>query len=294
MTDSAVREPGAASDQVAAWENLPRLADATDAPLLSADGFEGPLDWLLEMARAQKIDLAKMPIAALIQSFVEALDLGLSRLDGRVPLLARWGDWLVMAATLTQLWSRLMLPADAPEAKAALSEAEALRQRVVCRMEIQAAADWLERRPQLGREVFGPGRLKGRETSRGADIADLLRACLSLLRVLEDVAAVYRPRPPPFWRVSQAIARIEAMLDEQPAGAAFNAFVPAVAVEHPDRLARCRAAVASTLVAGLELAKAGSVCIRQEEAWGEISVTLSPHIKTVTVSSDGASAPQLQ
>jgi len=78
---------------------------------LSAEGLEGPLDWLLEMARAQKIDLTRLPIAALIQSFVDTLDAALSRPNGRPPVLSRWGDWLVMAATLTHLRSRLLLPA---------------------------------------------------------------------------------------------------------------------------------------------------------------------------------------
>ena len=106
------------------WGDLTRPPCRNDAPVLSAEGFEGPLDWLLEMARAHKIDLAKLPIVALIQSFVEALEAALARPDGQPPVLSRWGDWLVMAATLTQLRSRLLLPADAAAAKAALSEAE--------------------------------------------------------------------------------------------------------------------------------------------------------------------------
>ena len=114
-----------------AWENPPRSPAPTGAPVLSAAGVEGPLDWLLEMARAQKIDLAKLPIAALIGSFVAALDAALDRRAGGAFDLARWGDWLVMAATLTQLRSRLLLPPDATEAKAALSEAEALRRQLV-------------------------------------------------------------------------------------------------------------------------------------------------------------------
>jgi segregation and condensation protein A len=256
----------------AGWQDPPRSAAPTDAPILSAEGFEGPLDWLLEMARAQKIDVAKLPIAALIQSFVTALEAAFSQPDGRAPSLPRWGDWLVMAATLTQLRSRLLLPADAPEAKAALSEAEALRRQLVGREEMRAAADWLERRPQLGQEVFARGQSEGRATSRGGDITDLLRACLKLLQVPVELAAIYRPRPPAFWRVSQAIARIEAMLLEQPEGVGFTAFLPAIAADVPNRERQCRAAVASTLVAGLELARQGGVGLGQEVDWGEISV----------------------
>jgi segregation and condensation protein A len=71
--------------------------------------------------------------------------------------LGRWGVWLVMAASLAFLRSRLLLPSDSPEAKAAEDEAEALRHRLVSRAQVRAAADWLERRPQLGRDVFGCG-----------------------------------------------------------------------------------------------------------------------------------------
>lgn len=269
---SAVRAPGGVSTDVD-WDERPQSGTRDGAPVLSAEGFEGPLDWLLEMARAHKIDLARLPIAALIQSFADALDAALARPDGRAPMLQHWADWLVMAATLTQLRSRLLLPAEAPEAKAALGEAEALRRQLVAREEMRAAADWLERRPQLGREVFPRGQPDARGDRRGADIADLLRACLSLLRVPAQLAAAYQPRPPPFWRVSQAIARIETMLVERPAGAALTAFLPAVAAEHADRDTRCRAAVASTLVAGLELARGGALRLGQQEPWAAILVT---------------------
>ncbi len=88
-----------------------------------------------------------------------------------------------------------------------------------------------------------------------------------------ELAAVYRPRPPTFWRVSQAIARIEAMLSEQPEGAGLNTFLPNIAANVPDRERQCRAAVASTLVAGLELARQGGVALGQEVEWGSISVS---------------------
>ena len=62
-----------------------------------------------------------------------------------------------MAANLTLLRSRLLLPPDAPEAKAAQDEAEALRRQLTERAHVVATADWLERRPQLGRDVFRRG-----------------------------------------------------------------------------------------------------------------------------------------
>ncbi len=248
--------------------------------MLSVAGFEGPLDWLLEMARAKKVDLAKLPIAELIQGFVDAFETALGRPGGIGADLGRWGDWLVMAATLTDLRSRLLLPIDAPEARQALSEADALRRQTLSRAEMRAAADWLDRREQLGRDVFAHGRPETQKTGRSADITDLLRACLTLLRVPADVATTYQPRPPPFWLMSDAIARIQAMIAELPDGGTLSTFLPKIDAEAPDRERRCRAAVASTLLAGLELARLGDIALDQEVPWASIAV--HPRKRTVT------------
>ncbi len=266
MTGSAILTPASAEADLESWGDPPRSAPG--APILSADGFEGPLDWLLEMARAKKIDLARLPIAALIGSFADALQAALARPAGVEPDLSRWGDWLVMAATLALLRSRLMLQADA----AATSEAEDLRRHLVGRAQIRAAADWLERRPQLG-EFFRRGRPETRPGARGADITDLLRACLTQLRVPDAVADAYRIRPLPFWGVPQAIERIEALLCARPEGELTD-FLPAIAETDRDR--RCRAAVASTLVAGLELARRGSIAIEQNAPMGPLHLRRTP------------------
>ena len=266
ITDAAVTD----------WEDPPRRPSPSEVSILAADGFEGPLDWLLEMARARKIDLAKLSIAALIGSFAMALEAALGRRDGAfVARLGRWGDWTVMAAALTELRSRLLLPADAPQARAAVSEAEALRRQLIGRVQMDAAADWLDRQSQLGQDVFARGRPEAGAAGRVGvgDLTELLRACLVALRVPAEQAAAFRPGPPPLWTVSNAIARIEKMLLEQPAGAALTAFLPAVAIEYSDRETRCRAAVASTVVAGLELARDGGVLLDQNEHWAPISVT---------------------
>lgn len=270
MTEAAANTPLPGGPQTSAWE--PRAATAAAAPVLSVQGFEGPLDWLLELARAQRIDLARLPIADLIQSFAAALDIALARPDGRAPPLERWADWLVMAATLTHLRSRLLLPADAPEARTAAGEAEALRRRLAAREQMRVSADWLERRPQLGREVFARGCPESNANTHAADITELLRACLVQLRVPEQLAANYRLRSRPFWRVSDAIAHIERMLPEVPPDSPLAAFLPRIDPHEPGRELRCRAAVASTLVAGLELARNAGLLLRQGDPWTPIHV----------------------
>jgi segregation and condensation protein A len=129
------------------------------------------------------VDLARLSIVDLAEQFGAALEAAVAR--RRVPL-SRLADWLVMAAHLALLRSRLLLPADGAEAVEARREAEALRRRLADREFVRRLADWLERRPRLGREVFARGvaeDLEGadRGATPAADTAALLRACLAVL-----------------------------------------------------------------------------------------------------------------
>ena len=270
-----------ASDQGALalkdWEQPPRRQPGpAAAPVLAVDGFEGPLDWLLDLARTRRIDLARLSIVALVEAFAEALAAALATPDLQPTRLGRWGDWLVMAADLTLLRSRLLVPANAAAAQDAQDEAERLRQRLLGRAEIGRAADWLEGRGQLGRDVFGRGHPEGTgvvRAGRTGDITALLRACLVAIRLPAEAGARYRVPGPPFWSVTDAAARIRAMLPEVgEEGRAFEAFLPEVAADAPERQLRCRVAVAGTFLAGLELTRDGSITIHQSAAWTPIGL----------------------
>ena len=285
------------------WEDPPRRQAAT-SPVLVVEGFDGPLDWLLEMARAQKIDLAQLSILALVEAFAGAMEAAMTRPPGGpTPDLARWGDWVVMASDLALLRSRLLLPADTPDALTAQAEAESLRRQWIHRAQTADAANWLEGRPQLGFEVFARGRAEAwrpepaaasmagqgaepddlyaeldpalRDTAdtppvAGGDLTELLRACLVALRLPPDAQA-YQLHPVPFWSISDAAARIALLLEGLPEGARLEAFVPAIGAS-TSRALRCRAAVASTFVAGLELTREGGLTLDQEIAWHVIHV----------------------
>jgi segregation and condensation protein A len=266
------------------------------------DGFEGPLDWLLAMARARRIDLARLSILALVEAFAHAMEAALRRApDAPAPDLAQWAAWTVMAAQLTELRSRLLRPAGALEARTAQAEAEALRRHWVRRTQMAAAADWLERRPQLGREVFargrpetgqgtwpasacvghgtedGPaedadaaaGRTRDQAPVAGGDITDLLRACLVALRVPPDAEAD-PPRRSPFWSMGDAAHRITRLLETWPDGAELGVFLPEIAEAGADRVLHGRAAVAATLVAALELSRHGALTLQQDAPWQPI------------------------
>ena len=182
-----------------------------------------------------------------------------------------------MAADLTLLRSRLLVPVDAAAAQDAHDEAERLRQRLLGRAEIGRAADWLEGRGQLGRDVFARGQPDGAGVSRAGrtgDITALLRACLTAIRLPAEAGALFRVPGPPFWSVSDAAGRIRVMLPLlKEEGVALTAFLPEVPTDAPERDLRCRVAVAGTFLAGLELTRDGSLGLRQETVWATIQVS---------------------
>jgi len=146
------------------------IAAGEGAPSLDLDGFSGPLDLLLALARAQRIDLKRIPLPALLDQLAPAL-------RQAVPLAKR-GGWLVTAAWLVLLRSRLLLPGQASagggtgQGKAAqggaLRQARHLQRRLLGLEQVQALAAWLDRQPQLGRDVFGRGTPGDAASAHGA------------------------------------------------------------------------------------------------------------------------------
>ena len=277
MDGSAPTASGQGVLALESWDQPPRRQPGPSAaPVLAVDGFEGPLDWLLDLARTRRIDLARLSIVALVEAFAEALTAALATPDLRSTLLGRWGDWLVMAADLTLLRSRLLVPADAAAAQDAQDEAERLRQRLLGRAEIGRAADWLERRIQLGRDVFRRGQPDGAgvvRAGRTGDITSLLRACLTAIRLPAEAGARYQVPGPPFWSVGDAVGRIRVMLPLlKEEGVALTAFLPEVPIDAPERELRCRTAVAATFLAGLELTRDETIAVEQETAWSLIQI----------------------
>ncbi len=238
---------------------------ASDAEqlVLRLEGFEGPLDLLLDLARAQKVDLAKISILALVEQYLAVIE-GARRI--RLELAA---DWLVMAAWLTWLKSRLLLPEGDEEEGEQAADVLAARLRDLSAM--REAAQWLSARPQLGHEVFARGAPEDHteiDRSRLAlDQGSLVRAYLQAQR-RRVRSRRYQPRPLNLWSVKSALQRLGALLGSLPDWASLEQFLPdslGGALEH-------RAALASTLVAGLELAREGMVRLRQERAFGPILV----------------------
>ena len=235
----------------------------TEALHLSLDGFEGPLDLLLDLARAQKVDVGKLSIVALVDQYLAVIE-GARRV--RLELAA---DWLVMAAWLAWLKSRLLLPEDLGQEEDAEALATQLAERLVELERMRAAVVWLGRHPQLGQDVFACGQPESFTLSDRSGLSTempaLLRGYVDALR-RSAAKRPYRPKPRKLWTVQDALERLARLVGGLPDWGELLAFVPEQLLDPVER----RAAMASTLVAGLEMARGGGIELRQEAAFGPI------------------------
>lgn len=246
------------------------------SPLLRLEGFEGPMDLLLDLARAQKVDLARISILQLVEQYLAVVE------KARRIRLELAADWLVMAAWLAWLKSRLLLPADDELAVEGEEAAELLHERLMELACMGQLARWLDARPRLGRDVFARGEPENlTEVDRSGlalDMPQLMRAYLAAMRRTAQ-RRIYAPRTLRFWTVQDALSRLTRLLGETPPGwNALDAFLPDALPEQAggaDAVRQRRAALAGTLIAGLELAKTGQLELRQDETFGQIM--LRPH-----------------
>lgn len=246
------------------------------APVVQLDGYEGPIDFLLDLARAQKVDLGRLSIAALVDQYVAAVEA-----PGARATLAERGDWLIAASWLVLLKSKLLVQADD---EAEVPEAERLREgliRAEQRRQARALAGWLERRPQLGQEVFARGAAEAvpAETSgESGDLLDLLLACFDLMAVparpTRETALPYALPVLDVWTLSEALERLRTRLLEHPQGGELGSFLPDVGGEAVSVLRR-RSGVAGTFLAALELTRQGVSSLEQDAAFASIRLRAS-------------------
>ncbi|CUW46523.1 Segregation and condensation protein A [Novacetimonas hansenii] len=278
MSAEDVGERGDMEDAATAEGHAPVVM----SPVLHLDGFDGPMDLLLELARAQKVDLSRISILQLVEQYLAVVD---SVRDLRLELAA---DWLVMAAWLAWLKSRLLLPAHDEDALDAEEAAGALQARLVELERIGLLARWLGARPCLGHDVFERGEAEDLvEVDRSGlavDIAQLMRGYMTAMRRHARKRA-YRPRQFHFWTVQDALRRLRDLLgaDMVPDWCGLDAFLPTAreagrmdAPQEDERRAQQRAAVAGTLLATLEMAKSGVIELRQNEEFGRIELRRNP------------------
>jgi segregation and condensation protein A len=234
------------------------------ALVLDLDGYEGPIDLLLALAREQKVDLAKLSILALADQYL-AFIAAQRRL--RLEIAA---DYLVMAAWLAYLKSRLLLPEPPAEddGPSGAELAAALRHRLQLLAAMQRAGGALMAQPQLGRELFLRGAPEGLPT------IDRPVYQLGLYELLTAYADGHRRRhsqvltiaPPVFHSLEDALHRLAQLVGHIPEWRELIGFLPA---DLRDGVFR-RSALAATFAATLELARAGRIELRQDRAFGPI------------------------
>jgi segregation and condensation protein A len=238
---------------------------ASDNLVLRLEGFEGPMDLLLDLARSQKVDLAKISILSLVDQYLAVIE-GARRV--RLELAA---DWLVMAAWLTWLKSRLLVPAAADDLESGEMAAEALAERLREMNVIRTLAAWLAARPVLGQDVFARGAPETHyEYDRSRIIIEagpFVRAYLDAIR-RGTKTAHYTPRALTLWTVQDALRRLADLVGTLPDWTTLEQFLP----DHMDSPTERRAALSSTLLASLEMARNGTVRLRQEEPFAPILV----------------------
>jgi segregation and condensation protein A len=240
---------------------------ASDDPVLvvDVDGFEGPLDLLLELARRHKLDLAKVSMLALAEQYLAFID------AARRIRLELAADYLVMAAWLAYLKSRLLLP-DKPNAEepSAADLASDLAQRLRRLEALRAAAKQLEARDRLGRDIFARGQPEPTvvvsKPQWQATIYDLL-AAYARQRQTRALARV-RIEKRFVWSLGEAREMLERIvgrvLDWAPLDSYFVDYLC-----DPEKRATVKA---SSFAATLEMVRDGSVELRQEASFAPIFI----------------------
>lgn len=250
-------------------EDPPRdvsLAGDADHLLLNIDGYEGPIEVLLEMARGQKVDLMEISILQLARQYLTFVD---RAKELNLDLAA---EYLVMAAWLAYLKSRLLLPqeesADEPSAE---DMAEALQFQLRRLEAMQDAAQALLSRPQLGDGIYARGMPEGLSvktvTTWDAGLYDVLKAYGDIKR--RKMGSNYDLPEFQLMSTEKALARLTRMLGGLPrkgmksVWATLESFLP----EGMTDKVFARSALASTFTAGLELVKQGRLEMRQDNAF---------------------------
>jgi segregation and condensation protein A len=226
-------------------------------------GFEGPLDLLLHLARHQKVDLARISVLALAEQYLQFVE------RVRAMRLELAADYLVMAAWLAYLKSRLLIPKQPRDHGESGEEMAAVLQFRLKRLEaMREAAARLVNRNRLGRDVFSRGMpelvIVEKRNEYSASLYDLLTA-YAAQRQRQAITSVHIAKRD-VWSLKQARDILNRMIGEFHDWTALDSFLIRYLVSHEDRAT----ALASSFAATLEMVREGQVEIRQHEAFAPL------------------------
>lgn len=232
--------------------------------IVDVAGFEGPLDLLLELARAQKVDLAQVSILSLAEQYLTFIE------EMRTKRLEIAADYLVMAAWLAYLKSRLLIPAPpGAEEPPAEDMAQLLAFRLQRLQAMRESAAQLMARDLLGRDVFARGAPEPLVIEKTREYGDTL---VDLLKAYADRRQrrlrhqSYTVKRQPVWTIKEARARLEGLIGHMHDWQSLDRWLDPYLREPKLR----PSVMASSFSASLELAREGAVEMRQEKAFEPI------------------------
>jgi segregation and condensation protein A len=259
------------------WQDTGAERASNDpALLIDVAGFEGPLDLLLHLARNQKVDLSRISVLALAEQYLLFID---SARRIRIELAA---DYLVMAAWLAYLKSRLLIPQQAKDDGPSGEEMAASLAFRLKRLEaMREAAGGLVNRNRLGRDVLARGAPEHipdrKQSAYDASLYDLLTAYASL-RQRQAVTQVTIARRT-VWSLTDARELLTRLIGEVVDWTALEQHLLAYMVSPEERVT----AIASAFAASLELVREGKIEIRQEGVFEPIYMRRGPNHATLQV-----------
>ncbi len=246
---------------------------ADDRLLVELDGFEGPLDLLLALAREKKLDISQISIADLATQYIEYIN------DLKKHRLEIAADYLVMAAWLVFLKSKLILPSE--EAEEESPSGDQLAAQLAFRLKrleaMRAKGNELMARPQLGQEFFAVVAPLGRNTvskiEYKAELFDLLKAYSAQQQ--RQVVQGYKVKRRQVWSIKKARNRLSSLLGMSIEWAPINELIASfMGAEVP-----MKTTVASTFGATLEMARDGVIEIKQSGPFQPLYVKSAPHVE---------------
>ncbi|HHY48601.1 MAG TPA: segregation/condensation protein A [Alphaproteobacteria bacterium] len=251
----------AASD----WFEAPGPAPDEDVLYVDVAGYEGPLDLLLDLARRQKVDLARISVLALAEQYLAFIE---TIREKRIEIAA---DYLVMAAWLAYLKSRLMVPSAETDEEPSGEMMAALLQFRLKRLEaMRDAAMQLMNRPRLGISVHARGMPEPVVVSRRhlweASLYDLLKAYATQRE--RGLPIDYQPRPRTVWSLQEAREILQRLIGDSMDWVPLHTYLDRYLSSPEERVT----ATASTFASSLELVRQGQVELRQSLAFGPLFV----------------------
>ena len=252
------------NDAPSDWFEAPAPASEDDDVLyVDVAGYEGPLDLLLDLARKQKVDLARISVLALAEQYLDFIE---SIREKRMEIAA---DYLVMAAWLAYLKSRLMVPGTETGDEPSGEMMAALLQFRLKRLEAMRQASMkLMNRPRLGLAVHGRGQPEPIVVNRThlweASLYELLKAYATQRE--RGIPVDYRPRERTVWSLQEARDILQRLIGDSMDWVPLGDYLDQYLGSSEDRTT----AMASSFASSLELARQGHVELRQSLAFGPL------------------------